>query len=162
MFQIRLQIRYALALNLIPVSHIALLAVLKSPDTATVKIDEIDAHLSGRLLSCSEALWRILGLPLHKEWPPVMRLHIHLPNEQSVIFCPDDDSNDIQDACDNSTSTLLQWFELNKSDPAARCIRYTRIPEHYTWIDTDSVRPMLIVSRPSLRRCHTRSVAIHV
>lgn len=104
--------------------HIAL-AVLKSPDTATVKIDEIDAHLSGRLLSCSEALWRILGLPLHKEWPPVMRLHIHLPNEQSVIFCPDDDSNDIQDACDNSTSTLLQWFELNKSDPAARCIRYT-------------------------------------
>ena len=118
--------------------HIAL-AVLKSPDTATVKIDEIDAHLSGRLLSCSEALWRILGLPLHKEWPPVMRLHIHLPNEQSVIFCPDDDSNDIQDACDNSTSTLLQWFELNKSDPAARCIRYTRIPEHYTWLATDRV-----------------------
>lgn len=107
--------------------------MLKSPDTAAIRINEIEAHLSGRLLSCSEAVWRFLGLPLHKEWPPVMRLHIHLPNEQCVVFDPTADSEDIHHACESSTSTLLQWFELNKQDPAARSLLYTRVPEHYTW-----------------------------
>ena len=62
-----------------------------------------------------------------------MRLHVHLPNEQTVIFDPTADEEDIQDACDTSTSTLLEWFELNRRDPAARGLLYTRVPEHYTW-----------------------------
>ena len=105
--------------------------VLKPPDHAAIMINEIEAHLSGRLLSCSEAVWRILGLKLHKEWPPITRLAVHLPNEQSVIFDPTSDNNEIQMIASESTSTLLQWFILNQSDVAARQWLYTDIPEHY-------------------------------
>ncbi len=106
--------------------------VLKPPDHAAIMINEIEAHLSGRLLSCSEAVWRILGLKLHKEWPPITRLAVHLPNEQSVIFDPTSDTHDIQMIANESTSTLLQWFRLNQTDVAARQWLYTEIPEHYS------------------------------
>jgi hypothetical protein len=107
--------------------------VLKPPDSAAITINEIDSHLNGRLLSCSEAVWRFLGLQLHKEYPPVMRLHIHLPGQQSVIFDPTAD--DVQETSNSSTSTLLQWFQLNQRDEAARQYLYTRIPESYVWVD---------------------------
>ena len=113
--------------------------VLKPPDTCDIVINEIEQHLSGRLLSASEAVWRFLGLPLHKEFPPVMRLHIHLPNEHSVIFNPMDDPDTIEDAAVNSTSTLLQWFELNSADSDARRLLYTEVPEHYAWNNTAKV-----------------------
>ncbi len=109
--------------------------VLKPPDTAVIAINEIQAHLSGRLLSAAEAVWRLLGLPLHKEFPSVMRLHIHLPNAHTVIFDPTADAIDLQDAAESSTSTLLQWFELNKRDVSARAWLYSQIPEHYVWQD---------------------------
>jgi hypothetical protein len=107
--------------------------VLKSPDVAVLAVNEIEAFLSGRLLSAAEAVWRLLGLPLHKEYPTVMRLHLHLPNEHTVIFDPTADEENIQDATAAATSTLLEWFELNKRDPAARRYAYAEIPEHYVW-----------------------------
>jgi hypothetical protein len=107
--------------------------VLKPPDSAAISLNEIDSHLNGRLLSCSEAVWRFLSLPLHKEYPPVMRLHIHLPGEQSVIFDPT--AEDVQATSNASTSTLLQWFLLNQRDETARDILYSRIPEHYVWLN---------------------------
>ena len=106
--------------------------VLKSPDSAVISINEIQAHLSGRLLSAAEAVWRLLGLPLHKEYPAVLRLHIHLPNEHTIIFDPTAD-NDIREAATATTSTLLQWFILNQQDAAARSLSYVEIPERYVW-----------------------------
>jgi hypothetical protein len=111
--------------------------VLKSPDKASIAVNEIQAFLAGRLLSCSEAAWRFLGLPLHKEWPPVFRLQIHLPEAHMLLVDPTADTDDVAAAAANSTSTLLQWFELNRQDPGARCLLYAQVPEHYTWSVTD-------------------------
>jgi hypothetical protein len=105
----------------------------KSPDHATVAIDEIDAYLSGRLLSANEALWRLLGLRLHNEHPAVERLDVHLPDHQQVVFNPSDDVDDIIDAAACSTSKLLEWFELNKRDAFAKTLKYEQIPEFYIW-----------------------------
>lgn len=107
--------------------------VLKSPDVAVLAINEIQAFLTGRLLSAAEAVWRLLALPLHKEFPSVMRLHLHLPNEHTVIFDPTADADNIHDVNATATSTLLEWFELNKRDTAARRHAYAEIPEHYVW-----------------------------
>ena len=113
--------------------------VLKSPDTAVVCVNEIEAFLSGRLLSASEAVWRFLGLPLHKEFPPVMRLDIHLPNEQAVVFGVDDDADNVMTAAETATSTLIEWFALNERDDWARSLLYTEIPEHFTWNGKDKL-----------------------
>jgi PIF1-like helicase/Helitron helicase-like domain at N-terminus len=114
--------------------------VLKPPDSAVIAINEIQAHLSGRLLSAAESVWRLLNLPLHKEFPAVMRLHIHLPNEHTVIFDPTMDVDDIHQAAAATTSTLLQWFDLNHVDTTARTWLYSEIPEHYVWHEERWVR----------------------
>ena len=118
----------------------------KAPDYCSIVVDEIDAYLSGRLLTASEATWRFLGLKLHKEYPSVVRLDVHLPDHQNVVFDPTQDVRDIFEAAERSTSTLLEWFALNSRDPEARKHLYTDIPEHYvwlqnTWIPRSSSRP---------------------
>ena len=108
----------------------------KAPDYTAVAVDEIDAHLSGRLLSVSEAVHRLLSLPLHKEWPSVLRLDIHLPHEQRMVFDPTADEETLLEQLRTTTSTLMGWFALNACDPFARSLLYHEIPEHYVWVES--------------------------
>ena len=108
----------------------------KAPDHTAVAVDEIEAHLSGRLLSVSEAVHRLLSLPLHKEWPSVTRLDIHLPRQQRMVFDPTADEESLLLQLHSTTSTLLGWFALNVDDPFARTLLYHEIPEHYVWVES--------------------------
>ena len=97
--------------------------VFKRPDEAAIEIDEIDLFLSRRVLSVGEAVWRILGLRLHQEYPPVHRLDVHLPQQHRVHF----DAGEPHAAwsrIEAQTTTLLQWFLLNARDPTARQYKY--------------------------------------
>jgi len=105
----------------------------KPPDHTSVSVDEIDAHLSGRLLTVSEAVHRLLGMSLHDEWPSVVRLDIHLPRQQRMVFDPTADEDTLLDQITSTTSTLMGWFSLNVDDAHARTLLYGDIPAHYTW-----------------------------
>ena len=105
----------------------------KPPDHTAVTIDEIDAHLSGRLLSASEAVYRLLALPLHKEWPSVIRLDIHLPRQHRMVFDPTADEDQLLQQLETTTSTLMGWFQLNRDDAFARTLLYHDVPSHYVW-----------------------------
>ena len=98
------------------------------PDQTAVAIDEIQAHLSGRLLSVSESVHRLLELPLHKEFPAVTRLAIHLPRQLMMIFDPTADEESIMSQAIATTSTLTAWFELNACDAYARQLYYHEVP----------------------------------
>ena len=108
----------------------------KAPDSTAIAVDEISAFLAGRLLSVAEAVHRLLSLKLHKEWPPVTRLHIHLPHQQQLVFDPTADEEDLLAQLQSTTSTLMQWFALNAADPNARQLLYHEIPEKYAWVDS--------------------------
>jgi hypothetical protein len=108
----------------------------KAPDHTAVAIDEIEAHLSGRLLSVSEAVHRLLELPLHKEYPSVFRLDIHLPQQQQMIFDPTEDEDTLLQQLTTTTSTLMGWFALNAVDEFARTLLYPDVPAHYIWSDS--------------------------
>lgn len=107
--------------------------VFKRPDSATIRLDEIDHYLSSRVLSAGEAAWRILGLPLHQEFPPIMRLDIHLPLQHRVTFNSAASSQGVVAEIARQSSTMLQWFALNSRDAAARMLKYAEIPGAYTW-----------------------------
>lgn len=47
--------------------------------------DEIKEYIDGRYLGVCEAAWRVFRFGLHKEFPSVCRLDLHLPNEQVNI-----------------------------------------------------------------------------
>jgi len=107
--------------------------VLKPPDHAAIVVDEIGSFLDGRMLSASEAVFRILGLRLHCEWPPVMCLDIHLPNHERMVFDPTVPAEELMAQTHVQHTTLTAWFLLNDNDRAARQYLYTEIPEHYAW-----------------------------
>lgn len=44
--------------------------------------DEIKQYLDARYVGSIEACWRIFRFAMHKEWPNVVRLQVHLPNQQ--------------------------------------------------------------------------------
>jgi len=48
--------------------------------------DEIKTYESGRYISSSEAVWRILEFPIHERFPTVVHLAVHLENRQRVYF----------------------------------------------------------------------------
>lgn len=121
-------------------------------------MDEIEAYLSGRLLTASEASWRLLGLKLHKEYPSVVRLDVHLPEHQAVVFDPTQDVRDIFEAAERTSSTLLEWFALNQRDPSARRHLYTDIPEFYVWVK-DTWQPRSKKGALSIGRMY--SVSVH-
>jgi hypothetical protein len=109
--------------------------VFKRPDSATVCLDEIDHYLCSRVLSAGEAAWRILGLPLHQEFPPIMRLDIHLPHQQRVTFNSAASAQGVAADIARQSSTLMQWFALNSRNAAARLLKYAEIPGAFTWIN---------------------------
>lgn len=64
----------------------------KGTDQATCEIsnkDEISCYQSGRYLSSAEAVWRILEFDIHRHYPPVQALEVHLENGQRIFFNPD-------------------------------------------------------------------------
>ena len=94
-------------------------------------IDEIQQYLDARYVSASECCWRLLSFAINNQYPTVLRLAIHLPNMQSIIYR---DGDNLRDAIDRSSdTTLMAWFKLNQRDEQARSITYQDIPSLYTW-----------------------------
>ena len=66
---------------------------------------------SGPLLGSVGAAWHILGYPIHKHFPAVMPLRVHLKDQQEIYF----DENQEGEALDKQRHTeLTAWFEFNK------------------------------------------------
>jgi hypothetical protein len=133
-----LLLRYGCHINVEIAAHVKTFKylykyVLKSPDSAAIVIDEIEAFIHGRLLSASEAAFRILGLRLHQEWPPVTCLDLHLPNHERMIFDPRMSIQEIYDHNSATDTTLTAWFNLNRADENARSLLYIEVPEYYRW-----------------------------
>lgn len=96
--------------------------------------DEIARYQMGRYISSNEAIWRILGFPIHERDPSVTHLAIHLENGQRVYF---NEQNAIERALTAPKTTLTEFFELCKLQNIygqfARTLLYSEIPTYFVW-----------------------------
>ncbi|GFT05677.1 ATP-dependent DNA helicase [Trichonephila clavipes] len=107
--------------------------VNKGTDQATFSVedqDEVTRYESGRYISSSEAVWRILCFPIHERFPPVMHLSVHLENGQRVYFTED---NVIHKIINPQKTTLMAFFELCQVDNFAKTLLYCEVPAYYVW-----------------------------
>ncbi len=99
--------------------------------------DELKQFSEGRITSAAEAMWYVLGYPMHKQHPTVQKLSCTLQYNPQVQIDPDMAPEDIQasvqDQMETSVSHLKSWFILNASDAFARTLTYVEIPMHYVW-----------------------------
>ncbi|KAL4083881.1 hypothetical protein QTP88_029197 [Uroleucon formosanum] len=92
--------------------------------------DEIKTYESGRYISSSEAVWRILEFPIHERFPTVIHFAVHLENGQRVYF----NEQNLNDRVNSPlTTTLLSFFDLCKVDDFAKNLLYPEVPAYYVW-----------------------------
>jgi len=108
--------------------------VNKSSDQASFALenekDEIKTYESGRYISSSEAVWRILEFPIHERFPTVIHLAVHLENGQRVYF---NEQNLHGRVNSPPTTTLLSFFDLCKVDDFTKKLFYPKVPAYYVW-----------------------------
>lgn len=90
--------------------------------------DEVKNYLDGRYVSASEAAWRIFSFRVHKEAPQVMRLALHLENQEVVYWTAERTLSQ-----ERPMTTLNAWFAYNRAHQDARNILYVDFPSKYTF-----------------------------
>lgn len=55
------------------------------------EVDEVTRYIDVCYISAHEATWQIFNFWMHAEVPPVKWLSVHLENQQTIFFDPQDD-----------------------------------------------------------------------
>ena len=93
--------------------------------------DEISNYLDARYVSASESCWRIFHFKLHGESPNIIRLQVHLPDQEMVLFNADQQLDEV--VIQQLTTTLTGWMEYNATHDDARNILYHDFPKKFVW-----------------------------
>lgn len=108
---------------------------------------------------------------MHFQSHTVIRLDIHLPNRQNIIFREGQEHCAAQNVKDTK---LLAFFKLNARDAAANQYKYTEISLHYVWIDKEKqwqkrvrradtiISRMYMVAPKDVELFHLRLLLLHV
>jgi Helitron helicase-like domain at N-terminus/PIF1-like helicase len=117
---------------------------IQRDDDSRSSVDEIQDYLDARYVSACEACWRIFDFPLHHHHPSVQRLQLHLPDMQTIVFDPDQQTAiELLQQHKIRTTTLTAFFEAccQYSDIAADLL-YPDFPSKFVWRTKDkSWRP---------------------
>src|SRR5487761_412025 len=116
--------------------------VYKGHDRTTMEFgrcrDEIKQYLDARYISSCEALWRLYLFDMQKQVPNVVRLQVHLSDQQGVLFSVEQDPNgqDVIAEHKGRNTTLTAWFEANAAlpeDHPSRHLLYQDYPSQNVW-----------------------------
>jgi len=112
--------------------------VYKGHDAANVLInerldhDEVNTFLDCRFVSAPEALWRIFEYKISDMLHTIIRLQIHLPENQMVYYNEGEEQAALDRAAQRDTH-LTAWFKLNANIEEARRYSYVEIPYHFVF-----------------------------
>jgi hypothetical protein len=98
-----------------------------------IEADEIKKYLDCRYVSASEVAWHIFKFDMHERFPTVERLQYHLPNHQMVLFCDDDDVQEVATRSTISRTMLIEWFKTNQESEVARILTFNQFPQQWVW-----------------------------
>ena len=97
-----------------------------------INYDEIKNFVDARYVSAPEAMWRLLENKMHGISHHIIRLPVHLEQQQMIYFREGEERNALERAKEADTQ-LTAWFKLNQKNEEARKHLYTEIPYHYTF-----------------------------
>lgn len=144
---------------------------LRADGQQQLNYDEITNYVNCRYVSSPEAIWRLRENKMHDRSHTVMRIPVHLPNQQRITFEEGNEEEAII-AAQTGTTKLESWFRLNATDPTAHQFLYTEIPIHFVYIRNnwqrrqrggDKIVPrMYTVSPRDEERFYLRTLLLHV
>lgn len=108
--------------------------IFKGNDRAIVErsTNEVKQYLNTRYISSVEAYWRLKGYKLYDHYPNVIRLPIHLENEEHLVFNENDEIEKILKTKKPKTK-FTEWFTSNKKHPEFKHLTYFEYPKFFSW-----------------------------
>ena len=95
--------------------------------------DEIKQYLDSHYVSAPEAHHRLYEFRMHEEVPNVVRLQLHIKDQQYAVFDLQDPTVEWTVECAEKTQ-LLQYFKTNAGNiENAQELTYQEFPNHFTW-----------------------------
>ena len=126
-----------------------------------------------RYVSAPEAFWRLSEYKLYDHSHTIIRLPVHLPDQQPIYFHQGHEAEAVERAS-NIDTHLTAWFKLNESNEDARQYLYTDIPTYYVFNKTHKrwdehkkggskiISRMYSVSPKDRERFYLRMLLLHV
>ena len=115
--------------------------IYKGHDRTTLEFtsqDEIKQYLDARYISACECCWRLFEFHMHCEDPNVIRLPVHLPDQQMFVYDPEENPEDVLNRAATKSTCLTAFFEANQKWPEiASQYTYQEFPHHFVWLTTD-------------------------
>lgn len=105
-------------------------------DRETETRNEVKEYLDCRYICEQDACWRVFGFDIHRHYPPVERMPVHLPGENNITYHPDADMSDIVSEEYLRKTMLTEWFIANETYTDARELTYIEFPSKWRWNDT--------------------------
>jgi len=156
--------------------------VLKGHDRARLEIaenrdqvDEIANYVDARYVCPPEAMWRIFQFSMHDISHTVVRMDVHLENEQKILFRQSNLSGIVNNPAIAETK-LTAWMTKNdEEDGLSTTLYYHEMPEHYTWDqqsrkwkrrvrghNSKTIGRMFSISPRDSEKFHLRLLLLHI
>jgi hypothetical protein len=100
------------------------LIISESVQNQKLDWDEIKKYAEGRYVGSPEGCLRLFQSKMHGKSHTVVRLPVHMPDAETVIFEAENAVRAFQDA-QNKKSMLTAWFQLNNVEPTGTIFRNT-------------------------------------
>ena len=122
-----------------------------------ININEIKKYTTARYIGACNAMWRIFGYEMEERSPNVIRLQLHLPNQQQIFFVEGQEQEALINERNNRTMFtayfnqvyLEQINPLNLNEigynhtrqlyPQAKDLTYQDFPNYYSWNTKDKL-----------------------
>ena len=102
-------------------------------DDQTKTRNEVKEYLDCRYICEQDACWRIFGFDIHRHYPPVERLPVHLPDDNCIVYDTHADLTKIASLEFLRRTMLTEWFVANQNSPLGKDLTYCEFPSRYTW-----------------------------
>jgi hypothetical protein len=104
-------------------------------DEETNTRNEVKEYLDTRYVCPFDSCWRILGFEIHRHFPSVERMPVHLPNEKYITYNAESDMSEILSQEFLRRTMMTEWFVANQKYPDAQTLCYCDFPSKWRWDD---------------------------
>ncbi|XP_076029300.1 uncharacterized protein LOC143018082 [Oratosquilla oratoria] len=95
-------------------------------------VNEVKNYQEARFVNANEATWKIFKFDIHKNYPPVTTLDLHLEGENEVFYT-DNTSEEEMKKKTNKDTQLTAFFKLCSNNSFAADLHFHEVPRHFIY-----------------------------
>ncbi|XP_076045864.1 uncharacterized protein LOC143028110 [Oratosquilla oratoria] len=95
-------------------------------------VNKVKNFQEARFINANEATWKIFKFEIHKSYPPVMTLDLHLEGENEIFYDERSSERELEKRARKDTQ-LTVFFKLCSRNTFAASLLYHELPHHFVY-----------------------------